>query len=214
MSKPKDRFDPDLRDIWKKLGDVVGEYIAERKSDVFEAIERLRRLATNSRRKGAASLQPIIEAVRDHSISELIEIARNYATFLRLGNIASEAYERTKRVSLIREVVKELRTVLSVENDPVQRQEILEKVLGCMVTLVLTRHPTDTVPEVLSRTLGRISQLIQSAGSSQQLLLEVEIAMTSRQREGSTRKIKVDDEIRANREFLRNAILANLLKIL
>ena len=161
--------DPHLplrRDI-KLLGYLLGETLKEQEGEaLFEKVEEIRVLARGARAGRAEAGALLDEALSVLSVEETLSVARAFAHFLTLANIA-EQHHRVRR-----------RRARQLDGSPPQRASLAEALgrlqaagvtpealwtaaVSQRVELVLTAHPTEVVRRTLLRKHAHIAALLE-----------------------------------------------------
>ena len=87
-----------LRENVKLLGKILGDVIRRREGErSFELVEALRRLAKDSRLRDEVSVSQVRRELVGLELDEVVPVARAFAQFLALANIA-EQHHRTRRI--------------------------------------------------------------------------------------------------------------------
>jgi phosphoenolpyruvate carboxylase len=137
--------DFNLKDTTRSLGRLLGETIQQQLGDQWlQRIEQIRRsgkAAYKGDEKAAAELKALFSTLNE---GDLLTIARAFAQFLNLANIAEQEFNSSQKG---RDPVDTLFEHLE-END-IQGKSVEEALNHLHIDLVLTAHPT----EVTRRTL-------------------------------------------------------------
>lgn len=174
MSKALQSFDglpQDLRDDVRRLGDILGEVIAEtRGSEFVEIIEQIRFLAKSARTQDTHSWDALLARLQSLKDSELVDIARSFNQFLSLANIAEQRHEVRIGSAHLQSDLDRIKTVL------VGRSR--GAILSASIEMVLTAHPTEVLRRTLIRKYDAISRVLDQCGPEaderlRQLLTEV-----------------------------------------
>src|SRR6185436_17400265 len=83
----------DVRLLGELLGDTVKRFAGE---DVFRAVERVRALAKSGRSGNDRAFAELADVLAAMTIDEALPVARSFAQFLHLANIA-EQHHRVRR---------------------------------------------------------------------------------------------------------------------
>jgi len=154
------------RDV-RHLGALLGEVM--RQADgaaLYERVERVRRLAKSARRTRATSRRRLERSLAELSSAEALQLARAFAQFLTLANMA-EQHHRVRRGRQyrrregdppqpggIRDTLRRLR------GQGLAPERIAETVARLRVEFVLTAHPTEIARRSLLRKLNHITALL------------------------------------------------------
>src|SRR5512142_766903 len=101
---PRDDPDAPLRADVRLLGQLLGDVIREREgAEVFERVELVRALAKSARAGHAADFETLREQVLDRLPTEsALPVARAFAHFLTLANIAEQHHRIRRRREYLR----------------------------------------------------------------------------------------------------------------
>jgi len=140
-----------LRGNVKLLGRTLGQTIADAQGDEFLAlIERIRSLSKGAREGGTHERAALLEELRGLDNDQLVPVARAFAQFLNLANIADQHHlvsrEMDPLLSASRNIDNSLR---ELAEEGVSKQDIATTIAELKIELVLTAHPT----EITRRTL-------------------------------------------------------------
>ncbi len=156
-----------LRDDVRLLGRLLGDTIRSLDgAPAYEAIEQVRRLAKGAR-AGDVSAAAELRAVVDALPSELsMPVARGFAHFLALANIAEQHHRIRRRYDYLR-APEGLPQRGSLDEAfarfveaGVSGQALHDVVANMGVELVLTAHPTEVNRRTLLRRHARIAELL------------------------------------------------------
>jgi len=153
-----------LRDDVRLLGELLGETVREQEGQaLFEAVEHVRALAKRARAGDDDSFTTLAERLSALSIDAAQPLARAFAHFLSLANIAEQWHRIRRRRAYLRE-----------PDAPPQRgscddvfahllagglspDRLHEATCALRIELVLTAHPTEVVRRTLVQTHNRIA---------------------------------------------------------
>jgi len=153
-----------LRDDVRLLGELLGETLREQEGQaLFEAVEDVRGLAKRARAGHEESFTTLAERLSHLPIDSAQPLARAFAHFLSLANIAEQWHRIRRR-----------RAYLGDPDAPPQRgscddvfgrllagglspDRLYEAVCALRIELVLTAHPTEVVRRTLVQTHNRIA---------------------------------------------------------
>lgn len=156
-----------LRDDVRLLGSMLGDTLRRQGSTtLYETVERVRARSKQARQGEAASFAALEDVLGKLPIEDALPVARAFAKFLTLANIA-EQHHRTRRHRAYERDV----------DAPPQRgsfTDTFQRLLAAGVTpdalhdacralrieLVLTAHPTEVVRRTLRQTERRIADLL------------------------------------------------------
>ena len=155
-----------LYDDVRLLGDLLGRTLrAQGGEQLFDAVEQVRALAKTARRE-SADLVALERALRALSVPDALAVARGFAHFLGLANIAEQHHRIRRR-----------RDYQAVATSAPQRGSLADSftrllaqgitpdalhagVAALRIELVLTAHPTEVVRRTLRRKQRRIAELL------------------------------------------------------
>lgn len=139
------QFDAQLRDTVRQLGATLGATIKHQLGNEWlDRIEFIRKHGRASNKGDKASSDRLKQSFNDMSDQDLLIVARAFAQFLNLGNIAEQELNSANQVDL------SMDTLFShIERAKLDNQDIIQAVADLNIDLVLTAHPT----EVTRRTL-------------------------------------------------------------
>jgi phosphoenolpyruvate carboxylase len=159
--------DTRLRDDIHLLGDLLGETLRELQGvETFEIVERVRALAKSGRAGNAADFDQLAELLAARPPEEALPVARAFAHFLTLANIAEQQHRVRRRREYLRdenaapqpgscdEVFGRLRA------NGVGETELFDAVTSLRIELVLTAHPTEVVRRTLLQKHREIAELL------------------------------------------------------
>ncbi|HEX8153554.1 MAG TPA: phosphoenolpyruvate carboxylase, partial [Thermoanaerobaculia bacterium] len=159
--------DQPLRDDVHLLGDLLGQTLcAQEGGGLFALVERVRALAKSGRAGDAADFDRLAELLAGLSTSEALPVARAFAHFLSLANVAEQHHRVRRRRDYQRdpdarpqpgsfdEVLARLRA------QGIGAERLFESVAALRIELVLTAHPTEVVRRTLLQKYTRIGELL------------------------------------------------------
>jgi len=153
-----------LRDDVRLLGDLLGEVLRGQAGPaIFAAVEHVRALAKSARAGNEAHFRVLAEDLSRMSADDALPVARAFAHFLHLANIAEQHHRIRRRRAYQRQV-----------GAPPQRgscEDGFARLLGAGITpdrlheavgalqieLVLTAHPTEVARRTLVQKHNRIA---------------------------------------------------------
>ena len=163
------------------LGTELGETLRQHLGDaVLQRVEQIRQLSKEARQgdsKQAEQLKQVLTALRD---DELLPVARAFAQFLNLANLAEQHFSVSQagRHSIEKpEPLTELFQRLT--EAAVQKGDITQAVRDLSIELVLTAHPTEVARRTLIHKLSEIATCLaqlewqQTPWQQQQLQLRL-----------------------------------------
>lgn len=148
------------------LGELLGSTLREQEGDaLFETVERVRALAKDAR-AGRVSREALTRTLQALSVPESLTVARAFAHFLGLANIAEQHHRIRRRRDYQRapdqppqrgSLAESLPRLLDSGVSPTALRSALESL---QIELVLTAHPTEVVRRTVRRTQRRIAELL------------------------------------------------------
>ena len=179
-----------LRDDVRMLGELLGEALRAREGgSLFELVEEVRALAKRGRAGHEEDFETLASRLGAMSIDAALPVARAFAHFLTLANIAEQhhrirrrrAYQRTPGASPQRGSCDEGFAALLAQGVPPER--LHEAVCALRIELVLTAHPTEVVRRTLIRKHNGIAELLAIRDRTDLTVVEREDAMAALRRE-------------------------------
>lgn len=160
------------------LGTQLGDTIRNQLGDaVLQRIEQIRALAKEARQGTELQDQQLKQLLASLTDQEILPVARAFAQFLNLANLAEQHHTISKagRASIEKpEPVAELLQLLQEKN--VSKSRIEQAVADLSIELVLTAHPTEVTRRTLIHKLTEIAaclaQLEQDLAPAQQKKVE------------------------------------------
>ena len=157
-----------LRDDVRLLGELLGDTLRQAEGDAhFERVERVRALAKGRRTAadGRDDFDALASELRAMPVDAALPVARSFAHFLNLANIAEQHHRMRRRRALQRDPagrpqqasIEEVLPRLLAEG--VSPERLHDTVCRMRVELVMTAHPT----EIMRRTLQHKYNLIATA---------------------------------------------------
>jgi phosphoenolpyruvate carboxylase len=156
-----------LRDDVRLLGGLLGETLRSQEGvPLYERVERVRALAKRSRRDGPDAdevFKTLAGELRSMPTEAAIPIARSFAHFLNLANIAEQhhrmrrrrAYQRDPRGRPQQGSIEETLPRLAAAG--MAPDALYEVVCGLRIELVITAHPTEIMRRTLQHKYWRIA---------------------------------------------------------
>ena len=174
-----DSPDKPLRDDVHLLGDLLGQTLSAQEGDeLFAMVERVRALAKSGRAGNAEDFDRLAELLAVRPTVEALPVARAFAHFLSLANIAEQHHRVRRRRDYQRdpaagpqpgsfeEVFARLR------EQGIGDERLFESVLSLEIELVLTAHPTEVVRRTLLQKHARIAELLARRDRTDLTLIE------------------------------------------
>lgn len=154
----------DVRLLGRLLGDVLKEQHGE---ELFEKVEKVRSLSKGAHQGDQGEFEKLRELLKALPEEEALTVARAFAKFLTLANIA----EQHHRVRRRREYQRDLESPAqrgsfrdafrSLRREGVGEEELFEAICSQEIELVFTAHPTEVVRRTLQHKYSRISNLLK-----------------------------------------------------
>jgi phosphoenolpyruvate carboxylase len=155
-----------LHDDVRLLGTLLGDTLRDLEGPaLFEAVERVRAAAKQAR-AGEAPFDELTAILHALSVADATTVARAFAHFLGLANIAEQHHRIRRRRDYQRlpdaapqrgSAAETLGQLLSSGAD---RAELVRRVAELEIELVLTAHPTEVVRRTLRQKQRRIAELL------------------------------------------------------
>ncbi|MEP1593300.1 MAG: phosphoenolpyruvate carboxylase, partial [Halieaceae bacterium] len=133
------------------LGRILGETIAAAEGEDFLAlIERIRGLSKSAREGDKEQRETLLEELRGLDNDQLVPVARAFAQFLNLANIADQHNLVSREMDPLLSASRNINNSLKeLAEEGVSAQDIAATIADLKIELVLTAHPT----EITRRTL-------------------------------------------------------------
>ena len=156
-----------LRDDVRLLGDLLGDALrAHEGPALFALVEEVRALAKRGRAGSDQDFQRLAALLAGMPIADALPVARAFAHFLTLANIAEQhhrtrrrrAYQRAPDAAPQRGSCRDSFTTLVASG--VEPTRLFDAVCGLRIELVLTAHPTEVVRRTLLQKHNRIAHLL------------------------------------------------------
>jgi phosphoenolpyruvate carboxylase len=147
-----------LREDVRLLGELLGDTIRTQAGEpLFHMVERVRALAKSARAGNDTNFRTLSDERSRMSLDEALPIARAFAQFLHLANIAEQhhrvrrrrAYQRDPSAAPQRGSCNEAFARLIAGG--ITPDRLYEAVCGLRIELVLTAHPTEVVRRFVFR---------------------------------------------------------------
>lgn len=145
------------------LGTQLGDTIRNQLGDaVLERVEQVRLLSKSSRQGEPQQAEQLKQVLRQLTDDELLPVARAFAQFLNLANLAEQHHTISKigQATIEKpEPLEELFLLLQQKNQP--PQVIRQAVADLSIELVLTAHPTEVSRRTLIHKLTQIAACLK-----------------------------------------------------
>ncbi len=156
-----------LRDDVRLLGSLLGDTLRALEGEaLFETVEGVRALSKAAREGNAAAFARLDTTLRTLPVEHAVPVARAFAHFLTLANIAEQHHRVRRRHDYLRtpdappqraSFDDTFRRLLAAGVTP---DELAQTVHGLRIELVLTAHPTEVVRRTLRQRQRRIAELL------------------------------------------------------
>ena len=195
-----------LRDDVRLLGRLLGDELREQVSqELFDRVEEVRRLAKQAAASGAsdAVTDSLHQLLTSLPVEEMAKVARAFATFLRLANIAEQhhrvrrrrTYGRQEHGPLQRGSFEEIFARLARSN--IDAQTIRDTAARMRIELVLTAHPTEVMRRTMLVKQTRVAALLEEGDRPDHTPEERELLRSALHREVAS--IWATDELRRDK---------------
>ena len=156
-----------LREDVKWLGSMLGEAFSEQEGQgLLEQVEWVRGLSKQARKGNKEAYQTLLEGLHAMDTAEALPIARSFAQFLSLANIAEQHHRIRRRREYLRgEMGRHQRDSFQAVFQGLLDSGIPKRTLHRMVEqlqieLVLTAHPTEVNRRTLLQKHNSIAELL------------------------------------------------------
>ena len=176
----------DVRLLGELLGDIVKRFAGE---DVFQMVERVRALAKSGRAGNDQALTELADGLAALSSDETLPIARAFAQFLHLANIAEQHHRVRRRRTYQQD--PSARPQRGSCDDSFARllaagiapDRLYEAVCGLQIELVLTAHPTEVARRRIVQKHNRVARALARRDRPDLTLIEREELLADLRRE-------------------------------
>ncbi len=153
-----------LKETVKYLGATLGETIKDELGEEWlEKIEQIRHDGRHSSKGDLTSTQQLAEALKSLDNQSLLTIARAFAQFLNLANIAEQEFNiAANKESSLAEQLSALGS-----NANVSKEKVLECIQSMNIDLVLTAHPTEVTRRTNIHKHRQLANQLQKLHSSE-----------------------------------------------
>ena len=160
---PADPHQP-LRDDVRLLGELLGGTVRTQQGEaLFQTIERVRALSKSARAGNDADFRVLSDELAQLSLDQAQLVARAFAQFLHLANIAEQhhrvrrrrAYQRDPSARPQRGSCEEAFGRLLVSG--ITSEQLYDAVCGLRIELVLTAHPTEVARRRIVQKHNRVA---------------------------------------------------------
>ena len=150
------------------LGELLGATLREQEGvPLYETVERVRTLAKDAR-LGLVAREELSRILQSLSVPESLTVARAFAHFLGLANIAEQHHRIRRRRDYLRAPDQGPQRGSLAESFPriiaagIAPRALRDAVESLHVELVITAHPTEVVRRTIRRTHRRIAELLDA----------------------------------------------------
>jgi phosphoenolpyruvate carboxylase len=179
-----------LRDDVRLLGELLGETLRRQEGQpLFERVERVRALAKRTRVSSADGFETLAGELRAMPVEAALPIARSFAHFLNLANVAEQhhrvrrrrAYQRDPRARPQPASIEE--TLPRLLSSGVSPDNLHRAVSSLGIELVVTAHPTEIMRRSLQHKYRRIADALADLDHTDVTCLERETLIETMRRE-------------------------------
>jgi phosphoenolpyruvate carboxylase len=186
----KDPHKP-LRDDVRLLGELLGETLRRDEGIThFELVERVRALAKLARTgTGGKDFETLADEMRSMPVDAALPVARSFAHFLNLANIAEQHHRVRRRREIEREPGGRPQQASIEEALPRLRQSgvsgdtLYDAVCRLRIELVITAHPTEIMRRTLQHKYNRVADALAGRDRPDLTPLERESLLQALRRE-------------------------------
>ena len=161
------------------LGEMLGDTIRAREGvALYETVERIRRAAKDARQRPAHAVPELEKPLRDLPIEMTVPVARAFAHFLTLANIAEQHHRVRRRRDYQREDASRgqrgsFQHIFSQILEAGTTPEDLHRAASDMqIALVVTAHPTAITRRTLAAAHARLARALERRDRSDLSALE------------------------------------------
>lgn len=205
-----------LRDDVRLLGELLGNTLKAREGEeLFLTVERVRALAKSARAGEREDFERLAGALGGMTVDAALPVARAFAQFLNLANIA-EQHHRTRRRRAYQSAPDRRpqggscdETFGRLMKAGVSAEALYDTVRHLRIELVLTAHPTEIVRRTLLQKYDRIARALAQKDRPDLTVLEREAAIATLRREIAA--CWETDEIRRTRPTPLDEVRGGLL---
>ena len=141
------------------LGTQLGDTIRSQLGDaLLERVEQIRMLSKAARQGEELQADKLKQVLRSLSDDELLPVARAFAQFLNLANLAEQHHTISRIGHASIEKPEPLQELFSLLDDKkLDNTKVTEAVANLSIELVLTAHPTEVSRRTLIHKLTEIA---------------------------------------------------------
>jgi phosphoenolpyruvate carboxylase len=155
-----------LRDDVRLLGEVLGRVLRHYEGDeIFDRVEQVREAAKQARTLDS-ELERIDNLLREMPIASALTVARAFAHFLTLANIAEQHHRVHRRRDHARDPHgrpqrgSAIETFERLRKAGVSADTLADAITSTRIELVFTAHPTEIVRRTLLQKHNRIAEIL------------------------------------------------------
>ena len=209
----RDELPKPLRDDVRLLGGLLGETLRRQEGHkLYDTVERVRALSKGARAGSREDFETLSGVLERMPVSEALPVARAFAHFLNLANIAEQHHRIRRRRFYERDpdappqVGSCDETLGRLRRAGVPPEDLHAAVVALQMELVFTAHPTEVTRRTLMQKHARIADLLAmrdrpdlTAPERQEVLdsLRIEIAASWETSEVRKRRPSPIDEARS-----------------
>ena len=182
-----------LRDDVRLLGELLGETLRRHEGQAhFDRVERVRALAKRTRTgggDGGGDFEALAGELRQMPVDAAVPVARSFAHFLNLANIAEQHHRMRRRRALQRDPQGRPQQASIEEVLPrliaggLGAEALYDAVCRLRIELVMTAHPTEIMRRTLQHKYNRIAGALAALDRPDLTRAEREGLVESMQRE-------------------------------
>jgi phosphoenolpyruvate carboxylase len=157
-----------LRDDVRLLGELLGDTLRGREgADLLRLVEEVRALAKLAHTGEPAAFEELADRLSELPIASAVPIARAFAHFLTLANIAEQHHRVRRRRDYARDPAHRPQpgscadAFVRWRANGLSRDALVDAVRTLRIELVLTAHPTEIVRRTLLQTQRRIADVLE-----------------------------------------------------
>ncbi|WP_235605188.1 phosphoenolpyruvate carboxylase [Rheinheimera salexigens] len=157
-----------------KLGDTIRNQLGDA---VLQRVEQIRLLSKAARQGNEQQAEQLKQVLTSLSDDELLPVARAFAQFLNLANLAEQHHTISQAGQNTIEKPQPIDELLEkLQQQQVSTEHVIAAVENLSIELVLTAHPTEvsrrTLIHKLSEIAGCLEQLEQQHSAEQQQVIQ------------------------------------------
>ncbi len=179
-----------LRDDVRLLGELLGDTIRRHAGEpCFNTVEAVRTLSKSAREGRESAFTELVELLNALPTADALPVARAFAHFLHLANIAEQHHRTRRRRFYQRDPGAEPQrgsceeTFAALLASGVPPAELVQAVNSLQIELVLTAHPTEVMRRTLMQKFARIAEGLADRDRSDLTPTEADEAVAHLKRE-------------------------------